>query len=172
MHGVTSWTNFVERISCPGTKTKAPLHIYTFDISNRVHSDFKEYVKTSLSYPLQSVLKGVHAPASKPLLEQCRNLIKRLNELRSLINQAPNVCSIFQGLIVTKLLSMLFFHPWPTQKNSYTEVAHSLKSLPTLAMQATEKKDINDSNNLRYYTKTLPCFQWSSNFWLATPGYA
>ena len=46
----------------------------------------------------KSVLKGYipHPSASTPLLKQCRSVIKRLNESRSLINQVPNICS-FQG---------------------------------------------------------------------------
>ena len=38
-------------------------------------------------------------PASNTLLKQCRSLIKRLNELRGLINQVPNICS-FQPCII------------------------------------------------------------------------
>ena len=67
---------------------------------NRVHFNLKEHVRILLRHPLK-VLKWACAPppplASMPVLKQYRSLIKCLNELRSLINQVPNICS-FQGL--------------------------------------------------------------------------
>ena len=66
---------------------------------NRVHFNLKECVTILLCRPLKSVFKWACAPppASMPLLKHCRSLIKCLNELRSLINQVPNIC-LFQGL--------------------------------------------------------------------------
>ena len=68
---------------------------------NGVHIDFKEYFTILLCHPLNSVLKWVHAPtapASMPLLKQCRSLTKCLNKVRSLSNEIPIICS-FQGLL-------------------------------------------------------------------------
>ena len=75
---------------------------------NGVPFHLKEYAKRLLYGPLKSALKLVHAytPTSTLLQKQCTSLIKHLNEMRSLINQVPNICS-FQGLTITSTPTIL-----------------------------------------------------------------
>ena len=64
---------FIEQISCCGTKTSTPCHIFNISsfveknkqFINEVYFVLNEYINILLCHPLKSALMGVHAPTPK-----------------------------------------------------------------------------------------------------------
>ena len=71
MYGVTSYTKFIEQISCVALKQTNCLTYLVLlkkykQLVNGVHFGLMEYVKISLCHPLKSVPKGVDTPTPQP----------------------------------------------------------------------------------------------------------